>query len=617
MARNKRPALTSPWKIGFLASLLPVAVGIGVGYSITRSFGLAWTWLEFHGTWSNWTFHREPFMTEMLPLAVLVPVLSLLSYLLITNAVRRYRTYVDSGLDYKILVKSIRQIDDLDNEKQIKKLGNHPELRDFLLGVRRTAAERTDALDAREAALAQREEKTSGGETLAAETDAVVSAIINAKNGGFQDELAVETPELRRVVKALRERLAEDAADADDEARWTELRDSLAASTDSLATKVAELREEIVSSLHGARELESEIGHFRDRLPDVLGTTAGTGGDDAGARRAISQLDNIAQTLQALGEETRTVAINTALQAGSGDGSGESVVQLADDVREVAARFNGIAQQWEEASALARRSLGGATPPQHKRKDNDVVDAIDAISSRVGLWVERSVILSEKMKSFDQHYRDAVSALTATLSGEVDAGEWSSLPETAAPGVVSAGFNDGEEFERQGDANDRLIGDEGAGVEAGGFERQEGVFKRSGSDGVMFADIPGGVPTNNAEEGAAHFAEKPIERTARTRSDDPAPRVDDAPSLAGVRREEPTVDAEPGEVEADDGFTHGSGYPRATSATAAERRSAAPRFATSSHIEEIDSIPSVEDDAVSLYELGAVDYEPENAYHNA
>jgi hypothetical protein len=97
----------------------------------------------------------------------------------------------------------------------------------------------------------------------------------------------------------------------------------------------------------------------------------------------------------------------------------------------------------------------------------------------------------------------------------------------------------------------------------------------------MFADIPDAAAPPPADA-AESFVPETFERTARTR--------------------------------ADDDFTPGSSYPRP--AQEAAQRAEVPRLATSSHIEEIDSIPSV-DDAVDLYELGAVDYEPENAHHNA
>ena len=125
MDRNKPPALTSPWKIGFFVSLLLVALSIGVGFFITRSFDVSWTWVEFgDGSWSSWKFHLDSFMREMLPLVVAVPLCSLISYFLIAGAVRKYKAYLDSGLDYKNLVRSIRRIEDLQDEGRIKKLNN-------------------------------------------------------------------------------------------------------------------------------------------------------------------------------------------------------------------------------------------------------------------------------------------------------------------------------------------------------------------------------------------------------------------------------------------------------------------------------------------------------------
>ena len=89
-------------------------------------------------------------MREMATLVMLVPVLSLFSYFVITSGVRKYKAYLDSGLDYKHLVKSITNIEDLTDEKRIKKLGAYPELRDFLMKIKNSVAEREAALKKRE-----------------------------------------------------------------------------------------------------------------------------------------------------------------------------------------------------------------------------------------------------------------------------------------------------------------------------------------------------------------------------------------------------------------------------------------------------------------------------------
>ena len=185
MARNKRPALTSPWKIGFLVSLLVVATSIGVGFFITRMFGLSWTWIEFGGELTSWTFHRDAFLNEMLPLVVLVPIVALIGYFVIAGGVRRYRKYIDSGADYKRLIRSLRKIEDIEDDRQIRGLSGHPELRDFLLAVRKSAMERQES-------SAEPEKGKADGpdlDALGSDVDLLVSAIQNGHNGGFDGEL--------------------------------------------------------------------------------------------------------------------------------------------------------------------------------------------------------------------------------------------------------------------------------------------------------------------------------------------------------------------------------------------------------------------------------------------
>jgi len=588
VARNKRPALTSPWKIGFFASLLPIAVGIGVGYFITRAFGITWTWIEFHGTWSDFTFHQDAFMKEMVALVALVPAFSLLSYVLIAGAVRRYTHYVDSGSDYKNLLHSIRKIEDIENEAQIRKLGGHSELRDFLLNTRNTIIERRKALDVREAELAERDSAGSTQSNLAAEAEALVDAIAQGLDGGERRELRLETPELRRIEQAIRERLVSHAKAGADNERLSEIREDLAESARSLSSKLEGIVEEARASEQTARDLEAEVGRLRVQFANP--TQAAAGDNDGAHQRAIARLDAISEVLKSLGEDTRRVAINTALQASSGNAGAEAVVQLADDVRDVAAKFNGVAMQWEEAGRDARQTFGSTSAP-NSDTEAEALCALDSLSNKIGLWVERSVVHSEAIKTFDSHYRDALAALETKLGGtpSTQRKNWSS--KNNAPSKQTAD-DDTAEFERQGDPSD-LLSDRDDEV----FEKQQSAFaEATASKGdEMFADIP-----SDAGSGAS-AGDTAVEQ-------EPAPEDDIlvAPmdyTDYGNRSLEPEEDAAPAyrtkEVPIMEDLITGAERPGETADVAAKSRETA------------------DDGAVDLYALGAVDYEPENVQHNA
>lgn len=595
MARNKRPALTSPWKIGFFASLLPIAVGIGVGYFITRAFGITWTWIEFHGTWSDFTFNQDAFMKEMVALVALVPAFSLLSYVLIAGAVRRYTHYVGSGSDYKNLLHSIRKIEDIENEAQIRKLGGHSELRDFLLNTRNTIIERRKTLDAREAALAERESAGTAHNDLAAEADALVDAIAQGLDGGERRELELEIPELRRIEQAIRERLLSRRAAGADGERLSEIREDLAESARSLSSKLEGIVEEARASEQNARDLEAEVTRLRGQFANPA--QAASGEDDGAYQRAIARLDAISEVLSSLGEETRRIAINTALQASSGNAGAEAVVQLADDVRDVAAKFNGVAMQWEEAGQEARQTFGSASAPMSGAEGN-ALRALDSLSNKIGLWVERSVVHSEALKTFDSHYRDALAALETKLGGAPTAKPQSWSVENNAPSKQLAD-DDTAEFERQGDPADLLADRDEEVAEVDGLDGQGGMFaEATASKGdEMFADIPS--DTDPSVEDTA------VEQEPATDTQ-PEDDILVAPmdyTDYGNRSLEPEEEAPPAyrtkEVPIMEDLITGAERPGDTADATAR------------------SPESDADGAIDLYELGAVDYEPENVQHNA
>lgn len=646
MARNKRPALTSPWKIGFLVSLLLVAVSIGVGFFITRSFNITWSWIQFHGTWNDFTFNRDAFMNEMLMQVILVPAVALLGYLMITGAVRKYRRYLDSGLDYKRLIQSIKSIDDLRNEAAIRKLSSHPELRTFLLNLRTNVMEREKELYAREAELKDGASKTGKDEGFESEVDVLVSAIVSGHEGGFQRDLAVTIPELKRVENALRDLFA-NAPSGEGENRLQTFQTELADSASSLRVRFDEIKRELAENEDGARELEAEIRSLRTQVATAAPAAGAVG--TAGVERALGHLDSIGEVLGVLGEETRAMAINTALQASSADASGESVIRLADGVRDAAAKFNGVAAQWAEASKEARQAFGsivggGAAPGSH------VVESLESLAGRVGRWVERSVIFTEKIRTFDQHLQDTFDGVTGSSSA-ADAPstdeDWGFEPTSAArkaPQPASAE----DAFETAGKSVDLGL-DAGAdtGIDGSEFEKQEGLFidstEQDDDATEMFTDIPDPAamvdePPVDESPAAEPAAEPAIEPAAEeTRAPDPAPAIElesPADAFAPSPPVQPAAPAAPDAGIGEDGDTPNA--PReyviddepaadeATAATVEREVIAGPNLGggDESPAAGDDQAVGIEhstaaDNVIDLYELGAVDYEPENVHHNA
>jgi hypothetical protein len=557
--RNKPPALTSPWKIGFFVSLLLLAMSIGVGFLITRSFGISWSWIELGGgSWNSWSFDRDAFVGEMVPLVALVPLFSLVSYFLVTNAVRRYKTYVDSGADYMALVQSMREIEDLDDDATIKKLSNHPQLRDLLLNTRNRVVERERALEEKERALEKRSAKATPAEQLASESSILASAIVTAREGGFGDSLAVSVPELKQIEEAIREHLLDAAPAAAPAAPGDE---RLVQARAALVEVSSTMREVIDVVAGEAEQVQSAARALEARLRNA---PAKKGAPAAG-------MDAVAAELEALGEEAKGLAISAAMEAS--DVGGAALVAFAEELRGIALRAKEAASKVTAAAAAG--SGGGAAGAD--------------TTKQATLWVERSVVLAQSAQALQTQFKNALDALRGELDGHAEhaprdvaekveiestpAGRTKAAPNAAA---AAAGGGDFEGFERTAPSN--VLDRSGATPhqDIPGLVKEKSLFEEMGGEEEYFASIP------PEAEGAQ------IEIESETPSEE---------LFAEMDKEEETPE---NGSEADEGLIQDPAVAAAKTARAQDA------WATA---EDPDG------DAIDLYALGAVDYEPQNAQH--
>jgi hypothetical protein len=641
--RNKRPALTSPWKIGFLVSLLLVTVSIGVGYAITRNFGVAWSWISIgDGTWA---FNKDAFLQEMLPLVVIVPAMSLLAYFLITGAVRKYKAYLASGQDYNRLVKSIQQIEDLEKDR-LKSLGEYPELRTFLLKIKNKIAEREKKLDAKEKALEAQDGQASAVEQYKAEVGVLIGAIGRGPDGGFNEELALSLPELKQVEGAIRQHLlgagavSMSASDVGDQLKM--IGEELTETTGALKQMMAEISTETAASQNGAREIEM----YLNQLKTIAGAGAAAGPDAAATTALVDRLDQASAALTALGEETRSVAINTALQAGSGENDGTALVKLADDVRDMAARFNGIAVQYQEVGQQLRASIQSASAGGN---NGQIDETIDTLSAKVTFWVERAMLLAEKLNAFERHYVESTAAFEAKLGGAPEE-QYQTVDDLS---IAGNGYKPPAEqpaapdqFERTAQESPALETPEAAGPGLTGIEQDKNLFEEIGgsSEDNLFADLPSAsdqeqpaeelaadieadqaaTPTGEAdvphakapgeeseaptagpstvlfeEMGAAGASddEQPLAPPPSQSRIEPGEIIQSRVDLSGVEVEGTSVPSVPGVDDAQPAPT-----PVDVGLDIESRRAETPPPQSES--------PQEEEKIINLYELGAVDYEP-------
>ena len=332
--KRQSPVLTSPWKIGFFVSLMLVVVSAAVSYFFIRQSGFA-------GTLPHWTSWRSIVdsvtppngaVIEYWPLLAVVGLSVLIAYFTITQAVARYKAYLDSGHDYRDLLNTIREIKDLEDHKKIAMLHNYPKLRDFLVGVRETVAEREHNLDKRETELEARESEANADserafhEQLAADCERLVDAIGAIGGSGLPESIDLSYLEMQQVARALRVALADT--------------NPAAAPTAALGDVVRELE----SGIATGREIEKHLQGVAENVTTF--DTAAIRDEMESLTAALSDASRLAGQVGDLDEDTKAVAIKSALKAGSGEGTQADLIELADEVKEIATRFGSMAGVW-------------------------------------------------------------------------------------------------------------------------------------------------------------------------------------------------------------------------------------------------------------------------------
>jgi hypothetical protein len=366
----------------------------GVGYLMTRSFGLAWTWIEFGGLYpTEWTFYLDAFIAQMVPSLALVLLLALVSHAMVAGAVKRYSRLVDPGNEYRDLLRSIKTIDDLEDEDRLEQIKQHPELRDFLMGFKNRMAAREKQILEREKRGGAGRESGPGG-NLPAEGAVLVSAINNGK-AAFAKELALTIPELKQIERAVREQLSHDAPDA---GQLETLRSRVERIVADLGARTPELRRDTRACADGAREIESLLTEIKNAAVASKPAAPNTAALDA----ALQQFETLAGELASLGEETRRVAIASALEASGGAPEGESI-KVADALRTIATRFKTLATQWKQTAPALKsgvESIHNATASN--AAGATLAAAAGTAVSKVQRWSERIVALEEQIQDLER-----------------------------------------------------------------------------------------------------------------------------------------------------------------------------------------------------------------------
>ncbi len=383
--RNRKPVLTSPWKIGTLVALMLTVTSFGVGYYMVKMYNIELYWLS--SDVSKWVVDSYEFFREIYPAAAGVVLLALFTYFVIASAVRRYKYYLNSGQDYRKMISLADSVDDLTNPAQIARLSEYPELQDVLRNYGDQIREISESMEVREEEIRSVD--------LEVEIDSILG-------GRGINETLVEGKWWAPVAKKVEAYVEENSGGTEELKRQSEAARHAAGRASLSCGKVIE-------TASGASEDILDIVSSVELLnaaSDALGSGGSGDGADAGsASDAITAIENAAATLEERGaaiheltEESNGLALNMALMAARGDANEKDLAQLAEKVRSSAERFGKLGRELE---SLARTIADNSRNAKSTAGDTSVAavspDACRGIQEISEKIETRSRALQQKM----------------------------------------------------------------------------------------------------------------------------------------------------------------------------------------------------------------------------
>jgi predicted nuclease with TOPRIM domain len=421
---KRHPALTSPWKIGFLVSLMLIFLSIGVNYFIFRTFNLSWSSIGFNQ--GSWFFHREQFVKELLPLVAFIAFACLVAYFAISSAVRRYKAFLDSGHDYRRLIKAIKSSDDLDGENFARRLGKYPELRKFLTNVRDQVRSKEKELKTREDKLNKCGNDGEFKETFEKECRTLAEAVPDLVLGEVHEDLHITSEGLARIEENLRSLSVsgQEHMDSDDREQIRGVVDELKQAGSDLASRLSESSIELEASCSTAKELEKQLSDLAASIMEADDSLPQMAKDDGIQimKQSLKTLQTLCEELSEVGEESKSIAINTALRAGSGEGAVEDMIQLAEDVRKVALKFIDLSRSFGD-TCEQMHNIAGKLESERDQLDrlsganSELAPSVGALKNKISLWVERIIILNDHLKNAEDIVDLSLVPIEEKLSG--------------------------------------------------------------------------------------------------------------------------------------------------------------------------------------------------------
>ena len=371
--RDRKPVLTSPWKIGTLVALMLIATSFGVGYYMVKVYSIDLYWLS--SDVNEWVVDSYQFFREIYPAAAGVVIIALFTYFVIASAVRRYKYYLNSGQDYRKMISIADSIDDLTNPAQIARLSEYPELQEVLRNYGDQIREISEGMETREE------------EMRSVDLEVEIDSILQGK--GMNETLA-EGKWWVAIAKKVQVWVEENAGGKEEVNKQSEASRQAAGRASLSCGKVIEtvagVNEDILDIVRSVGQLNA--------VADGLGSGGSGETIDTGSNsEAVSAMETAAAALEergtaihGLSEENNGLALNMALMAARGEVTEKDLAQLAEKVRSSAERFGKLGKELE---GLARTIIDNSR-------------AVGSVSGSVGISPEagRGVIeISEKIES--------------------------------------------------------------------------------------------------------------------------------------------------------------------------------------------------------------------------
>lgn len=421
---EKRPVLTSPWKIGMLVALMLLVVGFGVGYYVVSVYDIDLKWLK--GASGSWGVDSYLFFKEIYPVLASVILVSLFSYFIVASGVRRYKFYLDSGQDYRKMIALADSVDDLTNPSQIAKLSDYPELQNVLRNYGDQIREISQEID-------QREE-----EERSVDLEMEIDTLLRGES--VQDSL-IDGKWWTQLYKKVKSHVQDARTEIDDLKMQNEIvrgiLSQVVLSNGKIMESAGGSSDDLLEIVRAVGELNSLAKMIDESEFDASASGTGMERDISPAvvnemKDTLQKLEQGSRMLNEFSENNNGLALNLALMAAKGSVGEHELAQYAEKARSTAERFKQLGNMFSGITQSLHGScnrIGETTGSGHVACAEDRSHIQESVSSISGRIEDKSKMLQQRICNLKNELGDTNELLqeglrkfTSTMKGE-DAGE--------------------------------------------------------------------------------------------------------------------------------------------------------------------------------------------------